>query len=254
MKMNRTDVFGIAAIAYFFQLHPDNEIRVYLYSDNNSDDETSESFLMKDYFDVDQLADEYLQAINLATMHCPPPKRVLDIGCGTGRFSQYFKEKGYDVVGIDTSVGAIWVCNQRGIRNTRVVDIKEITRQELGNFDILLLLGNTIGIGGTPNGVREILHKASTLANRKSLLLVNSVDVERIDADELPKGYRKNEYPGQIRYRLCFGPYVSDWFWWIQVKPNDLAAWASDFGWKMIDVFTRPDAPWHWSGVLEKLD
>src|SRR5690242_11429796 len=33
----------------------------------------------------------------------PPPVRVLDLGCGEGRFSRDLKALGYDVVGVDRS-------------------------------------------------------------------------------------------------------------------------------------------------------
>ena len=37
----------------------------------------------------------------------PPPKRLLDLGCGTGWTSEFFARRGYDVVGIDISEDAI---------------------------------------------------------------------------------------------------------------------------------------------------
>ena len=34
-------------------------------------------------------------------------KKLIDIGCGTGRHSNYFNKKGMDVVGIDLSLNSI---------------------------------------------------------------------------------------------------------------------------------------------------
>ena len=35
--------------------------------------------------------------------HCPPPARVLDVGCGTGALAARLAERGYEVVGLDPS-------------------------------------------------------------------------------------------------------------------------------------------------------
>jgi len=40
---------------------------------------------------------------------------VLDIGCGGGRHSLYLQNKGFDVLGIDTSPYALKVCKLRGL-------------------------------------------------------------------------------------------------------------------------------------------
>ena len=37
----------------------------------------------------------------------PPPKKILDVGCGTGRDCVYFASKGYEVYGIDLSQGML---------------------------------------------------------------------------------------------------------------------------------------------------
>src|SRR5262249_31787574 len=42
--------------------------------------------------------------------------RVLDIGCGAGRFALYLQSKGLSVTAIDNSPGAIKVCKLRGVK------------------------------------------------------------------------------------------------------------------------------------------
>ncbi len=43
----------------------------------------------------------------------PPGAKVLDIGCGTGQQTMLFKNKGFDVVGIDISEGLVRVANKK---------------------------------------------------------------------------------------------------------------------------------------------
>lgn len=50
--------------------------------------------------------------------------RLLEIGCGTGRDSQWFKENGFSVTGIDLSPGMVRLCRKKGV-DARVMDFRE---------------------------------------------------------------------------------------------------------------------------------
>ncbi len=52
--------------------------------------------------------------------------RVLDLGCGAGRVCLHLQERGLDVVGIDTSPGAIEACRRRGVRDARLLALAEV--------------------------------------------------------------------------------------------------------------------------------
>lgn len=58
--------------------------------------------------------------------------RVLDIGCGAGRFSLHLQQKGFDVTGIDNSRGAVRVCKLRGVKNVRLKSIDDIGKFKPG--------------------------------------------------------------------------------------------------------------------------
>ncbi len=45
--------------------------------------------------------------------HCPPPARLLDVGCGTGALAERLAEQGYAVAGIDPSEGMLEVLRRR---------------------------------------------------------------------------------------------------------------------------------------------
>jgi len=67
-------------------------------------------------------------------------KRVLDVGCGTGRFSKIFWEKGFSVVGIDVSEEMIKIAKAKshdpGVR-FEVADMRTFKSDEL--FDAAVL-------------------------------------------------------------------------------------------------------------------
>ena len=62
--------------------------------------------------------------------------RMLDVGCGAGRHSIYFKSKGLNVTGIDSSPLAINICKLRGMKKAKVMDIKEIGKFKPNSFEM----------------------------------------------------------------------------------------------------------------------
>jgi SAM-dependent methyltransferase len=73
----------------------------------------------------------------------PPPARVLDAGCGTGRVAIRLGELGYDVVGVDIDASMLREAQQEapGL-DWRVADLAVLATGQL--FDVVLVAGNTI--------------------------------------------------------------------------------------------------------------
>src|SRR4051794_20988912 len=76
----------------------------------------------------------------------PPPARVLDAGCGTGRVAARLHERGYDVVGCDADPSMIAVARRdRPDLDWRVCDLADPDElAALGRFDLVLLAGNVV--------------------------------------------------------------------------------------------------------------
>jgi cyclopropane fatty-acyl-phospholipid synthase-like methyltransferase len=55
-----------------------------------------------------------------------PGKRVLDLGCGVGDHSLYFKNQGYEVKAIDYSEGMVKLALKNGV-SAEVMDMEEMT-------------------------------------------------------------------------------------------------------------------------------
>ena len=52
-------------------------------------------------------------------------KKILDLGCGSGDHSLYFKKRGLDVVSVDLSKEMINLCKEKGL-NALVMDIEDL--------------------------------------------------------------------------------------------------------------------------------
>ncbi|WP_270887795.1 class I SAM-dependent DNA methyltransferase [Pedococcus sp. 5OH_020] len=74
----------------------------------------------------------------------PPPARVLDAGCGTGRVATQLTALGYHCVGVDSDPDMIAVAEQRD-PSTRWVR-QDLSRLELRSqaFEVAILAGNVI--------------------------------------------------------------------------------------------------------------
>lgn len=72
--------------------------------------------------------------------------RVLDAGCGAGRFTRELVQIGADVVALDISKGQIALCRDRapGARSYVVGSITDLSSFESGSFDVVLALGGSI--------------------------------------------------------------------------------------------------------------
>ena len=60
--------------------------------------------------------------------HLKPGSRILDLGCGSGRDSKYFLDKGYDVVSLDASEA---MC-----RKTQELTGKEAVHKRIENMNL----------------------------------------------------------------------------------------------------------------------
>jgi len=68
---------------------------------------------------------------------------VLDLPCGTGRFSEVLLEEGFKVIGIDISQAMLEVAKRKLERfgprfETRVADVRELAKKESKRYDVAL--------------------------------------------------------------------------------------------------------------------
>lgn len=161
---------------------------------------------------------------------------VLDIGCGAGRHALHMQENGYQVLGIDNSPLAIKVCQLRGVKETKIIPLEELSFKH-DTFDTIMMLGNNFGLFGSFQKARSLLTRFHGFSSDDCLLILESLDPYRtdnpvhLDYHELNRS--KGRMDGQIRFKVRFKEYASPWFDYLFVSKDEMKDILSGTGWRV---------------------
>lgn len=176
--------------------------------------------------------------------------RVLDIGCGAGRIARYLADRGMEVMGIDTSPGAVEVSRARGVE-ARVAGIEDAGK--LGRFDTFLLMGHNIGLLQSRSKAVRFLRAMGRVSTNSGRILGSSLDPKMTDSPEHLAYHERNRgkgrMPGQVRLRVRYRMMSSPWFDYMHLALAELEEIAGEAGWKIYRVFENNP---HYGVVLEK--
>ncbi|MEM7488579.1 MAG: methyltransferase domain-containing protein [Pseudomonadota bacterium] len=183
------------------------------------------------YFQPDPMPNE---AALLADAREP----VLDVGCGAGRSILSLTALGLDAYGVDASPGAVRVCRARGCRHVTEADVMtNDLPDDWPAFATVLLFGNNIGIGGTPEGVVRLLRRLRGWTTAEARVLLTAIDVERTDDPRHLANHARNRAagrpPGQIEIRLEYNGAIGPWHRWLHPTPEELETFAGAAGWRL---------------------
>jgi SAM-dependent methyltransferase len=162
--------------------------------------------------------------------------RVLDIGCGAGRHSLYLQQKGFEVLGIDTSPLALRVCRLRGLKKIKLLSITQIN-SKLGRFDTLLMLGNNFGLFANFRRARWLLGRFHRITSGKARIIAESMNPYQTD-DPVNFEYHKlnrkrGRMSGQLRIRLRYKKHATPWFDYLLVSKDEMKQILKDTGWSI---------------------
>ena len=162
--------------------------------------------------------------------------RVLDVGCGAGRVCLYLQERDLEVVGIDSSPGAVRWSRARGVRDARLLTAERIDCS-LGSFDTIVLMGQNFGLVRSRSGARRWLRKLGEVSTPRGRIVAETFDPHRMDDPEERRYRERNvargRMPGQLRVRVRYRHLVTPWFDWLQVSPEELRELLDGTGWAL---------------------
>ncbi|MFN3753260.1 class I SAM-dependent methyltransferase [Flavobacterium sp.] len=203
------DLFGQAILDFQTNNAPEDLVTETNISDA---DDMSVEYLFRAYNEMPKLEKKALQLAK---------GKILDVGCGAGSHSLYLQEKGFDVTAIDISPNAIKACQLRGVKNTIVQNLLEVTNEK---FDTILLLMNGTGIFGTLADTSKYLQKLKSLLNPNGQILIDSSDIiYMFDEDEdgsflVPA----NGYYGELTFTVSYKGQTEETFPWLYLDYNTL--------------------------------
>ncbi|SEF10427.1 Methyltransferase domain-containing protein [Jiangella alba] len=160
--------------------------------------------------------------------------RVLDVGCGAGRHAAVLAADGLDVVGVDTSPGAVAVARARGV-DARAGSATALPGG-VGTFDAVLLLGNNVGLLGSAATAPVVLAELARVTAPGGRLLLSGLDpFDTDDPEHLDyHGWNRERgrLPGQCRIRLRDGRLATEWFDYLFLSEPELRAVVDPSPWR----------------------
>jgi SAM-dependent methyltransferase len=180
--------------------------------------------------------------------------KILDIGCGAGRVSLHFQEKGHDVVGIDISQAAVDASRQRGVREVYLMSAENLDFPD-GTFDTVFLFGNNFGVLGDEEKIVAMLKDLHRITKPDAVILAQTRDVADTDKPEHIAYHEKNRSKGipigLVRLRIKYKGNVGDWWLLRMVNTDEMSAMAEKAGWKLVKTYGPRNL---YVGVLRKAE
>jgi SAM-dependent methyltransferase len=170
--------------------------------------------------------------------------RVLDIGCGAGRHALYLQQKGFDVVGVDSSLLAVKVCKLRRLKKARVMSLENLSFMP-NTFDTILMLGGNFGLMGNPKKARRLLKKLRRMTAKNAFIIAETRDPYKTDNPLHLEYHRLNRsrgrLSGQPRIRVRFEKTITKWIEWLIVSKEEMKQLISGTGWKISQFIDSED-------------
>ena len=203
MKKNNIDIYGQALLDYQTDGFTENIIT---YSTIAGKDIYPLPYLFRDFNEMPKIEQKALQLTK---------GKTLDVGCGAGSHSLYLQKKGVDVLPIDISEGAIKTCHLRGIKNSSLQNIWNLTNKK---FDTILVLMNGAGMCGKLHNLSNFLLHLKTLLTQNGQILLDSTDTIYMYEDE--EGdyiIDTDNYYGETEFIMEYQSKKSQPFAWLYV-------------------------------------
>lgn len=147
-------------------------------------------------------------------------------------------QAGHEVVGVDTSRGAVEVACARGVRTVQG-SISDIPAS-VGMFSTILLAGNNLGLLGEPVGAKRVLNQLADVATPRARLIGSGLDPYTSENPTHLAYHAWNRERGRpaglIRMRVRDAAVATDWFDYSFYAVEELADIVSGTRWMLHSV------------------
>lgn len=113
----------------------------------------------------------YLYIRSIMLKYIEIPKRILEIGCGTGKFGAKFSHDDFEIYGLDKSIDMLKVAKLRAYNNFRIICGDMINFHFAKNFDFIFCVHDTINYLLLPNEINQVLGSVKGLMTEKSIFM-----------------------------------------------------------------------------------
>lgn len=179
--------------------------------------------------------------------------RILDVGCGVGREALWLQGRGHEVVAIDISPLALEVSKARGVRDCRLMDVRDLDFPK-GHFDTVVMFGNNFGIAGGIQETRSMLDSLHRVTKEDGIVIASTRDPlnteNPVHLVYHEQNRRRGRPPGLVRIRVCFRKECDDWFELLMVGEDELVEVLEPTGWTIEKVYRSEGA--NYTAILKK--
>lgn len=121
----------------------------------------------------------------IKSMAGEPPRRILDVACGSGGYSLALVEDGYHVTGTDIDSSMVKKARSKAMDANLTLEILHSDMLELKDrlqpeFDQVFCIGNSIVHLGTPEQIGYALEGFGSLLKRDGFLVLQIINFDRI--------------------------------------------------------------------------
>ena len=139
--------------------------------------------------------------------------KMLDVGAAAGCHALVLQKNGLELTALEKSKLAAGVMKKRGVKNVVCSDVFHFHEK---GFDTILLLMNGTGIGGTLDGLKELLLHLKNLLNPNGKILIDSSDISYLFEEEDGSVWvdlTHDAYFGEMQYELTYKNVTSRFNW-----------------------------------------
>jgi hypothetical protein len=166
---------------------------------------------------------------------------LLDVGAGAGRHALVF-QGARETVAVDVSDALVEVMAERGVRDTRVVDMFALREAfDRDRFGSALVVGTQLGLAGSMQGLRRWLGDLAFVTDADATAVVDSYDPTHEASDEL-LGYRADPTSGLAHrvFHFAYEGEASETLLFRLFSPDRLREATVGTGW-VVEAVRRSD-------------